>query len=224
MLPLGSKHQCKGTGWACLIKGSSTGRDLGASADTSWAWAISVPQLQRLPIVPWALFAGAQPGHQWGALTLSAQHLHFILDTTSSLGPPSTRWTSMSWSSVEGPQAGLGLEHLPYEQKVRDQGLVNLEKRLPLGDLTSTLPIPTRGLLERQRQDLYRGSVMNWNWEVQTGYKVSSLHLEDSEAAEQAAWSLFSEVFKTRLDKALTSLIWLHSWSCFKQEVGVETS
>lgn len=51
----------------------------------------------------------------------------------------------MSWSSVVGPQAGLGLEHLSYVQRVRDQGLFNLEKRLPLGDLSGTLTIPTRG-------------------------------------------------------------------------------
>lgn len=60
-----------------------------------------------------------------GALSPSAQHLHFILD----LGPPNTEKISTSSvfrSSVEGHQAGLGLEHLPCKQRVKDEDLFNL--------------------------------------------------------------------------------------------------
>lgn len=92
-----------------------------------------------------------------GEISPYAQHLHFILD----LGPPSTEkisTSSMFRSSVEGHPAGLGLEHLPCKQRVRDQDLLNLQKRLPLEDPASTLPLSTRELVERQRQDLSRGS------------------------------------------------------------------
>lgn len=37
-------------------------------------------------------------------------------------------------------------------------------------------------------------------------------------------WPSTLEFFKTWLHKSLGSLIWCHSWSCFKQNVGLETS
>lgn len=62
---------------------------------------------------------------------------------------------------MEGPQVGLGQDCLSSEQKVRDEDLFNLEKRLLLRDLTSTLPIPTWELFKRQKQNVQRFTTTN---------------------------------------------------------------
>lgn len=41
---------------------------------------------------------------------------------------------------------------------------------------------------------------------------------------KETAQSLFSRILMTQLDKALSSLVWLHSLSCFETEGGLESS
>ncbi|KAK4832531.1 hypothetical protein QYF61_023863 [Mycteria americana] len=50
-----------------------------------------------------------------------------------------------------------GLEHLFCEDRLRELGLFNLEKRRLQGHLISSLPVPEGGLQESWRETFYKG-------------------------------------------------------------------
>lgn len=64
----------------------------------------------------------------------------------------------------------------------------------------------------------------SWTEEVETGYKGKLFPHENSQAVAQGVQSLPLEVSEIHLDKALRDLVRSHSWPCFEQKVGPETS
>lgn len=56
-------------------------------------------------------------------------------------------------------------------------------------------------------------------------YRKSSSPFRAVEEAACSAGSYLSlKIFQTRLDKAVSNMVWVHSWSCLKWKVGLETS
>jgi len=69
---------------------------------------------------------------------------------------------------------------------------------------------------------------LNWSKRDSTVHKENSFHHEQVALLEQVAQIGCSVSilggFQNRLDKALSNLVWSHSWPYFEQKAGLETS
>lgn len=84
--------------------------------------------------------------------------LRVLLNTASSFKPPTPHLhplprgkTLINWNKLSRrPSSWLGLEHLLYEEVLRDWALLSLEITWVLGNLTAAYPCPRRGQQEHR--------------------------------------------------------------------------
>lgn len=125
-----------------------------------------------------ALFTGQQPGHQWGALTPSTQHSHFVLDTASSLGPPQYRKDINDLEFNGGPPSWPRDEGLALWAESKGTGIVQFGTETAFGGPNQHSALTYKGVTGKtEAGSIQRFTATNRNWEVQTGYKEKKFTL-----------------------------------------------
>lgn len=121
---------------------------------------------------------------------------------------------SLSKSSQDH-QDGQWLEHTSCEKRLR---YFNLERRR-LRDTYRSQQVSRQGLQTIQPCSSPKYLIEEWDTTVWTGY----IHPEYNEELEQEPREVevSLEVFKTWLDKAVGSLVWIQCCLSFEQEAGL---
>jgi len=140
----------------------------------------------------------------------------------SSSGAPSTRRTWSCWSGPEEATATIrGLEHLYYEERLRDLGVFSLEKTRLWGDLIVAFQY-LKGAYRKDGENIF--SVACCDRTRSNGFKLREgrfrldIRKKFFTIRVVKLWSRLPrevveapslETFKTRLDGALSNLVWL---------------
>lgn len=89
------------------------------------------------------------------------------------------------------------------------------------------MPVQTCWQTEVQRQELRLMAVI-WNKRFRMDRRRNIFSLRTTRRCmrllRDPVLALLSEVFKTQLDKALSTQVWCHSWACLEQELELETA
>jgi len=120
---------------------------------------------------------------------------------------------------LEKGQEGEGLEHLSYEDRLRELGLFGLEKRTLRGDLTAAFQYlkgacrkDGEGLFTRVCSDRTRGNGCKlkegrFGLGIRKKFFTMRVVRHWSRLPGEAVAPLFLAVFKARLDGALSNLV-----------------
>lgn len=159
-----------------------------------------------------------------------------IWNPGTSFQPLSIRKMRVNWSEFETRVTKVvsGLEFLTYEERLTEQGSSTLENRW----LQRTSQQPShidKEFTEKTEADaLVRCTVgkqetgaINWREAStrNTENKISRHIIKHwCRMPRETVECLPFKVFKTQSDKSLSNLIWNQCWSCFEQELRLETS
>ena len=128
--------------WGCGLTRSSTWPSTCSPESKLCSGQHQRSVASRLREVILLLYSGeTPPGVLRPALEPSAQERH---------GP-------VGAGPEEATKMNRGMEHLSYEEGLRDLGLFSLHKRRLWGDLVAAFPVPEQGLQESRRGTFYKG-------------------------------------------------------------------
>lgn len=170
-----------------------------------------------------AVLTEAQPVHQGNWLFFFTQHsLDHIYNTVSSVGIPMQLINPSEFS--RGPPRQPELDHLPCGERLRDGGCSSLQRGWLWGHLTAP-PQCLQGGYQGDRARLF--TAVSVERKRDNGHKLRQqmfrLHMTSNVFTMKTAWqwhrlpreavrSPSVELFRTQVDKALSSHVWPQIW------------
>ena len=127
----------------------------------------------------------------------------------------------LEWVQRRATKMIRGLEHLSYEESLRELGLFSLEKRKLQGDLIVAFQYlkgvykqEGKQLFTRMDSDRTRGNVLKlrqgrFRLDIRRKFFTQRLVTHWNRLPKEAVDAPSLEAFKARLDVALGSLVWL---------------
>lgn len=131
----------RSTGWGQSEQ--LCGRDLEGSWTSGWAGSSNMSWQQGRPTASWAVATGVQSVGEV-IIPICSAPVRPHLDTVFSFGPLKTRQTVVNWP-VQWRATVRGLEHLPSGERLREQSLFSLRRRLCWGALIAAFPYLWQG-------------------------------------------------------------------------------